>query len=340
MVREGHGDLHLRNIVLLDGKLVPFDCIEFSAALRWNDVMSEVAFLAMDLMDQGAADLAWIFVNAWLEETGDYAGLAVLRFYLVYRAMVRAKVHLMRARQRNAAPQDYERLLRAYRGYIALARRCAAVRPPALVLMHGFSGSGKSRLAAALAPALGAIRIRSDVERKRLQGLSPLAQSGSALKTRLYDAATTQATYERLATIARTAVKAGYAAIVDAAFLERSQRMLLVRTAEDLGVPVVIVETRAPYAALRRRVAARKGDASEATLAVLEHQIAAAQPIAPPELSPVIVVDTTAHDAARLAPEVAARLGEALRGPSLMQISTQPRSATGHDYRVDATQFV
>lgn len=307
MVREVHGDLHLGNIVALDGRLVPFDCIEFSAELRWNDVMSEVAFLVMDLMDHDAAPLAAEFLNAYLEATGVYSSLSVLRFYLVYRAMVRAKIHLLRSRQPALAASEGARLLQAYRGYLALAQRCAAPGNPSLVLMHGLSGSGKSTLAAALVPVLRAIHLRSDVERKRLQGLPPLAASGSGLESGLYDAGATQSTYLRLHEAARAVAAAGYTAIVDATFLKRSHRAELTKIAHELGVPVVAIDVQAPHAVLRSRIVTRAGDPSEATLEVLERQIATAEPIVASERLPVIAVDSR-RDMTGIVSDVAARL--------------------------------
>jgi aminoglycoside phosphotransferase family enzyme len=125
MIRECHGDLHLGNIMALKGKLVPFDCVDFNAALRWNDVMSEVAFLVMDLMDRGAPRLASLFLSAYLEATGVYSGLSVLRWYLVYRALVRAKVLLIRARQPETTAAEASRLEHAYQGYLSLAEGCS-----------------------------------------------------------------------------------------------------------------------------------------------------------------------------------------------------------------------
>jgi hypothetical protein len=323
-VRECHGDLHLRNIVLLGGRLVPFDCIEFSAELRWNDVMSEVAFLVMDLMDQSAPDLAWLFLDAYLEETGDYAGLGVLRFYLVYRAMVRAKVHLMRARQPAVAAQECLRLVEAYRRYAKLARTCSDGARPVLIVMHGLSGSGKSSVAAALVPALGAVRIRSDVERKRLLGLAPLAASGSGLESGLYAADMTQATYAHLAAAAQAVAAAGYTAIVDAAFLKRSQRAGLVKVASSLGVPVTAIDAHAPVSVLRERIAHRAGDPSEATLEVLERQLITAEPIESSEGLQVIAVDTSAADAADAARTVAERLAALALAPPIERTELIP----------------
>ena len=298
-VRECHGDLHLGNIAMLDGQLTPFDCIEFNPALRWIDVMSEVAFLVMDLMDRGRADFACRFLNAYLEAGGGYAGLNVLRFYLVYRALVRAKVHALRAAQDGIAATERTRLLGASRGHAELALRCAHDAHPAIVLMHGMSGSGKSVIAQALAEQTGAIRLRSDIERKRISGLAPLARSGSAPASGIYTTDITLATYNRLLDLARIAANAGCAVVVDAAFLKRWQRDLFRREARAHGIALVIVDVTAPEAVLRERIAARLaagGDASEANQAVLTRQLARNDAPGGEESSAVLRIDTTRAD--------------------------------------------
>ena len=295
-VRECHGDLHLRNIVLLDGRPVPFDCIEFNAELRWIDVMSEVAFLAMDLEDRGRRDLAWRFLGRYLEATGDYAGLAVLPFYLVYRALVRAKVHLLRSRQGGLRRPERARLSRAFEDYLGLASRLAAPRLPALLLAHGLSGSGKTTFTQTLIEALGAIRVRSDLERKRAHGMAPLASSGSGIGKGLYSAVVNTATYRRLGELAQEALRAGFPVVVDGAFLKRSERDAFRAIAERLEVPFVILDFHAPLEALRARITLRLGradDASEANLAVLEHQVGAREPLTPAEMAASFAVDAT-----------------------------------------------
>lgn len=290
-VRECHGDLHLGNIALIDDQPVPFDCIEFSAALRWIDVMSEAAFLVMDLIDHGRGDLGYRFLDGYLAGTGDYAGVAVLRFYLVYRALVRAKIHDLRARQMGDDAHEADRLRRAADRYLALAEELAHETRPALILMHGFSGSGKSRIAAELATALGAIRIRSDVERKRLFGLGGADRSGSLLGAGIYGADAGKRTYARLAELARTILAAGYPVILDAAFLARGQRDMMYRLADKAGATLRIVDCCAPEGALRKRVSARAaagGDPSEATVAVLDRQIAAHDALRPDEQRRVV----------------------------------------------------
>ncbi|TAL95137.1 MAG: hypothetical protein EPN69_02530 [Rhodanobacter sp.] len=290
-VRECHGDLHLRNIALIDGCPVPFDCIEFSTEFRWIDVINEAAFLVMDLMDRGRSDLGYRFLDGYLAASGDYAGVSVLRFYLVYRALVRAKIHDLRAHQANADPHEVARLQAAADHYLTLAHDIARAEKPALILMHGFSGAGKSRVAAALTEAHGAIRLRSDVERKRLFGLDASARSHSDLNAGIYNRESGTKTYARLAELAQTILTAGYPAIVDAAFLARWQREPMRELADRLGAPLRIVDCTADSDTLRERVsarAARGDDASEATLEVLERQMTSHEPFTTAEQAQVV----------------------------------------------------
>jgi len=293
-VRECHGDLHLGNVVLLERRPVPFDCIEFNEALRWIDVMSEVAFVIMDLADRGRADLGWRFLNRYLEATGDYDGMKVLRFYLVYRALVRAKVHLMRAHQPGLAGAEKARLLRAFRGYLRLAQRFAASGRGGLIITHGLSGCGKTTATEPLIAELGAVRMRSDLERKRMHRLAPLAASGSTLAAGIYTRKASAALYRKLGALARTVLKAGWPVAVDATFLKRTERAAMRAVAEQRDVPFVILNFRAPLKVLRARVIARQAsadDASEANLAVLQHQLDEREPLTPAEMSASVEVD-------------------------------------------------
>ena len=286
-VRECHGDLHLGNIAFIDGRAVPFDCIEFDPALRWIDVMSEVAFLVMDLIAHRLAGAAWRLLNRWLEASGDYEGIAVLRFYLVYRAMVRAKIARIRG------------LDDPFRLYAGLAESLTRAPPSPLVLMHGLPGSGKTTVSQVALERLGAVRLRSDVERKRLHGLALDARTQAALDAGIYSAAASRRTYEHLAALAAGILEAGYPAIVDAAFLQREQRDLFRQLADERGASCAIAACTAPEAILRRRVIERQsgaGDASDAGAAVLEHQLAIAQPFTPQELAIVVAVETTGED--------------------------------------------
>jgi predicted kinase len=258
--------------------------------------MNEAAFLAMDLEDRGRRDLAWRFLNRYLEATGDYAGLAVLPFYLVYRALVRAKVHLMRSRQGGLPRAEKARLARAFQGYLALAARLAGPRRPALILAHGLSGSGKTTMTQPLVEALGAVRVRSDLERKRAHGLAPLASSGSGVGEGIYSPQANTATYLRLGELAQETLRAGCSVVVDAALLKRAERDAFRAIADRLETPFVILDFHAPLEVLRTRIAqrlARADDASEADLAVLEHQLAAREALTPAEMAASFPVDAT-----------------------------------------------
>ncbi|MGE8375162.1 MAG: AAA family ATPase, partial [Diaphorobacter nitroreducens] len=213
-VREGHGDLHLGNVVLLEGALIAFDCIEFSPPLRWIDTLADAGFFSMDLHAHGRSDLAWRFLDGYLAVTGDYAGLAVLRPYEIYRALVRAMAARLRAAQGLAGTSGPD--------YLACAERLAAPLAPCLLITYGLSGSGKSTLAAALLEQ-GAVRLRSDVERKRLYGLAALDRS-AARGVDLYTSEASQRTFAHLRQQARAVLQAGYPVIVDAAFLHRRER--------------------------------------------------------------------------------------------------------------------
>ena len=294
-VRECHGDLHLGNMAKIDGRIVIFDCIEFNDDLRFIDVMSEIAFATMDLADRGRPDLARRFLNVYLEHTGDYAGLAVLRHYLVYRAMVRAKIAHVRAQQVAAGPARTA-LYTECRGYVVQARRYARRTRPTLVLMHGYSGSGKSTLAQSLLEAIDAVRIRTDVERKRMQGLARDARTGSSVQGGLYSGAATQATYERVRDLAADALDAGFSAIVDGTFLLRAQRDLLRALAVDRHVPLVIVDVAADAAAVQERLAHRAAsayDPSEAGIEVFRHQLRTHEPLGADEQRHVVTVAPT-----------------------------------------------
>ena len=309
-IRECHGDAHLANMVLLDEDVVLFDCLEFNENLRWIDVMNELAFAVMDLDDRGRPDLARRLLNAYLEHTGDYEGLRLLRFYQVYRALVRAKVCAIRLGQPDLGPQERDSVQREYRGYAALAERYTRPSTAALIITHGLSGSGKTTLTQTLLEHYESIRVRSDIERKRLHGLTARARSDSGIETGLYAAETSRRTYERLAELARAILAAGLTVMVDAAFLKHAQRGMLRDLAEALRVPFVILTAQAPEEVLRQRVRARPGsDASEADIAVLEHQLATQEPLGADEFAHSLTIDTRAATApAELASLLARRI--------------------------------
>ncbi|HEU4620408.1 MAG TPA: AAA family ATPase [Gammaproteobacteria bacterium] len=291
-VREGHGDLHLENLVVLDGRIVPFDALEFSLELRTADVMDETAFLAMDLMAHRRTDLAFEFLNRYLEITGDYAGLDVLRFYLVYRALVRAKVRALKCVQAGR-PQDVETNVVPY---LELAESLIRPRRPLLVITRGLSGSGKTHVTSGLVPRLPALRVRSDLERKRLHGVDADAHGALAVGEGRYDAAATDRTYAALARAAEHALGAGIDVIADATFLSRPRRAAFRALAARVAARFAILDCVAPEPVLRERVKARaaaRSDASEATEAVLDAQLRSAEPLSSEEAPHAVEVDTS-----------------------------------------------
>ncbi len=281
-VRECHGDLHLANLVLIDQKVRMFDCIEFSEELRWIDVASEVAFTYVDLLAHGQPGLATWFVNEVLSRSGDYEAALVLRFYAVYRALVRAKVAAIRMSQTQG--DDSEVL-----AYVALAERLVAPPPVRLVITHGLSGSGKTTAAAALLqndPQASTLRLRSDVERKRLFGLASTARSDSGSNAGIYSVKASTDTYGRLRQLAELLLRAGWSVIVDATFLKRAERADFRQLAAQTGAVFGILAPPATPAQLRERIRARAAlgrDASEATLEVLTQQVRTLEPLTPDE---------------------------------------------------------
>ena len=290
-IRECHGDMHLGNMVLVENEPVIFDCIEFSDALRWIDVMSDVAFLVMDLIYHDRPDLAYRFLNTCLEQSGDYTSLRGLRFFLVYRALVRAKIACIRLGQEQDGAQE----ITEYRHHIDMAASFIQPRQPVLFITHGLSGSGKTTVSQSLLEKLGAIRIRSDLERKRLQNLPSTAKTGSAVAAGLYSAANTDQTYARLQMLAKQILEAGYSVIVDATFLQASHRHNFIRLSETCNVPFVILDCHASEAQLKARIQQRQQagtDASEADLKILAHQLRTQQCLHKDEKQYCITVET------------------------------------------------
>jgi len=281
-IRECHGDMHLGNIALIESQVAIFDGIEFNDFFRWGDVMSEIAFLTMDLDHRGASKLSNIVLNEYLEASGDYDGLILLRFYQVYRAMVRAKVSSFRLAQ-ELSEAEREEVLEQYSGFVNLAEYYTRLDQPALVLMHGFSGSGKTVISGKLAPELKAIRIRSDVERKRLNALSADSNASAAISAGIYSKEMTELTYDHLADLAQKLLSAGFAVIIDATFLKQNQRARFKHLADHW----LILDITANEADLRNNIEQRshEGDASDADLRVLAHQLENNDPITSDEPS-------------------------------------------------------
>jgi aminoglycoside phosphotransferase family enzyme/predicted kinase len=281
-VRECHGDLHLANMVLIGGQVRMFDCIEFNEDLRWIDVANEIAFTYVDLLAHGQPGLATWFVNEVWSLSGDYEAVQLLRFYAVYRALVRAKVAAIRMSQGQG---DCGECL----AHIVLAERLMAPRSVRLVITHGLSGCGKTVVSNELLQSdvsASTIRVRSDVERKRLHGLAATQHSGSATNAGIYAGDVHLHTYAHLRDVAGMLLHAGWSVVVDATFLKRADRDAFRTLARGLGVAFSILAPQATPAQLRERILARSahgGDASEATLDVLEQQMRTLEPLGPDE---------------------------------------------------------
>lgn len=306
-VRECHGDLHLDNVVLWQGEPLVFDCIEFSPELRWSDVISELAFTSMDLAHRGYPGLANRFINHYLEHSGDYPGLVLLPLYQFYRAMVRAKIEAIVAEQR---PRERATHLQQMQAYIVLAGSYTRPGKPCLIITHGLSGSGKTTWTTELLGHLErTIRIRSDVERKRLFGMQALERGGAeGADKALYSAAANTATYQRLHELAALLLAQDYTVIVEATFLWHTGREQFRQLAARQQAAFLILDFRADTDVLRQRIHQRNAtgnDASDADLAVLALQLSRQQALHADELADVIGIDTEDHpDIAKIAGQI------------------------------------
>jgi uncharacterized protein len=273
-IRRCHGDLHLNNIVMWNGRPALFDALEFDEALATIDTLYDLAFLLMDLDIQASRTAANLVLNRYLwraQDVGDLEGLALLPLFLALRVGVRAMVawqrsHLVAAAQQASCTQEGRRYLDAALGYLDPPQ-------PRLVAVGGYSGTGKSTLAAALAPmtgaAPGALHLRSDLERKAMHGVDEFKRLDDAA----YSPAGSAHVYDMLAAKARLALAAGHAVIADAVFLAPAERSAIEDVARGAGAPFNGLWLQAAPDQLRQRVETRTGDASDATSVVVERQV-------------------------------------------------------------------
>lgn len=273
LVRECHGDLHLRNIVLLEGEPTLFDGVEFNPAIACIDVVYDLAFLLMDLWRRrlpGHANAVW---NHYLGITSDFESASVLPLFLSCRAAVRAKTSATSANLESHEPRRGE-LQQLARDYLAMAECLLEPRPPCVVAVGGFSGSGKTTLARALAPTVGAVPgallIRSDEVRKQLCAVEPSAR----LTADAYTFEVSRAVYETIFDRTRHLVDADHAVITDAVFARVAERNAIEQVAADLGAPFVGLWLEAAEPVLTARVEQRKGDTSDANASVVHAQVA------------------------------------------------------------------
>lgn len=273
-VRRCHGDLHLRNIVLFEERPTLFDAVEFNDEISCVDVLYDLAFLVMDLLRRDLGLHANLLFNRYLEGRTDLAGLPLLPLFLACRAAIRAKTSFTAATLQADTARAADLVVTA-RAYLTMAEQLLRPIGPALIAIGGFSGVGKSTLAARLAHGLGrapgALILRSDVIRKSLLGVStdtPLGADG-------YAANVSRQVYSRLADLAELAVASGQAVVADAVFIDPADRASMAAVARRLGVPFVGLWLEADAETLGTRLDARRGDVSDATRAVLEQQLQA-----------------------------------------------------------------
>jgi aminoglycoside phosphotransferase family enzyme/predicted kinase len=284
-IRECHGDMHLGNIALIDDRILIFGGIEFNDSFKWIDTMSELAFLVMDLQDHGEVEFANHVLNRYLQNTGDYTGMAIFRFYQLYRAMVRAKVTGLRLRQQKRDSEPFQHDQRILSDYLDLA--IEYIRPAKIfvAVTHGLSGSGKSWLSTQLARQTGAIVVRSDLERKRL----------FAEHENLYSNDITRQTYQHLLSTCQLLIHAGYPVIADATFLDKHWRRLFLTLARSVNADFHILACHADQATLEKRIqqrATQKDNISDADIKVMKSQIKKDTAFDKEELSYVVDIDT------------------------------------------------
>ncbi len=275
-IRECHGDMHLRNIAYWQNKILIFDNLEFDGKLRWIDVFSEIAFIVMDLDERNEHELSRRFLNAYLEKTGDYTGISILRFYLVYRAMVRAKIYCIQSQQEQITKPLKLELIKKHNSLINLALSYTRTKQPSLIIMHGFSGTGKTTLSQKLLEKKSIIRIRSDVERKRLFGLGALFNSHVSVDDNLYSSIATDKTYQHIFKLTKILLQNNYTALIDASFLSNKYRQQALQLAEQNNAQFIIIDCHANKDELQKRITKRlilNTDASEANYSVLDNQI-------------------------------------------------------------------
>lgn len=304
-VRECHGDLHLTNITRFEDQVTVFDCIEFNEPFRWIDTINDLAFLLMDLESRNEYALSADVLNVYLEYSGDFEGVQLLTMYKTYRALVRAKIALFMLGNPSLSDDEKQALHDRYRSYAALAESYSETPIPYLLATAGLSGSGKTVISSMLSTKLGLIRLRSDVERKRLHGLDPLASSRSGIGKDMYSEEANRKTYERLASLATQLLLGGNPVIIDSAALRQSERAAFDDVATNLGLPFALIDCKAPEETRKKWVRERNGDASEATEQLLEEQKKWVEPLTAEENTHTVHVHT---DTDRVAESLADRI--------------------------------
>ncbi len=291
-IRECHGDLHLKNICYWRNKIQLFDRIEFNEPFRFVDVMYDIAFTVMDLDARGRRDLGNIFLNTYLEQTGDWEGLQILPFYLCRQAYVRAKVTSMLLDDPNISESEKQTAIETAKNYYQLAWQYTQPTQGKIIVMSGLSGSGKSTVARYLAPQINAIHLRSDAVRKHLAEI-PLEQIGDE---NLYSPAMSEQTYQRLLELGFLLAKQGFTVILDAKYDRIQWRSPIIEAAQQANIPLQILYCQAPIETLQNRLWERTGDISDATPELLASQQENTEPFSETEQNYIIPLNTQVED--------------------------------------------
>lgn len=278
-IKECHGDMHLGNIVLHQGKPVVFDCIEFNQDFRCIDTVNDMAFLAMDLDEKGYPELAHFFSNRYFERTQDIEGIQLLQFYKSYRAMVRAKVCALTIP--NVDESTAKALTKEMTNFISLAVAYCEAQQPQLTITFGPSGCGKSHFTDELLLKQRAFRLRSDVLRKQMAGLDPFQNAPEAMRAKLYAEDFTKQVYNALAQQAKQLLQANVPVIVDATFLKSWQRDMFLALSQSLDIPFKILTFDRDPELLKSRLKTRQQSdkTSDADSTVLEKQLNWLEPL-------------------------------------------------------------
>jgi uncharacterized protein len=287
-IRECHGDLHLRNICYWNNQIQLFDRIEFNEPFRFVDTMYDVAFTVMDLEARGSKDLANVFLNSYLEVTGDWEGVQMLPLYLSRQAYVRAKVTSFLLDDPAISPNIKEEAQETASKYYQQAWEYTKNKQGKLIIMSGLSGSGKSTVGQKLANQIGAIQIKSDAVRKHLAGI-PVTQKGSQ---DIYTSEMSEKTYNRLLDLGVMLAKIGFPVILDAKYDWVSLRNKVQQAAELNQIPFEIIYCTAPVDVLGDRLSSRENDISDATPDLLAKQITDFEDFTESEQKILTVVDT------------------------------------------------
>ncbi|MEG4423669.1 MULTISPECIES: AAA family ATPase [unclassified Microcoleus] len=305
-VKECHGDIHLKNICLFEEKIQIFDSIEFNESFRNSDILYDIAFLFMDLNFRGKNSLANLFLNTYLEYSGDYEGVQLLPLFTCMRAYIRATVTSFLIDDTSISPSEKQLIKEESAAYYRFAWKSTQSHQGKLIVMSGISGTGKSTIARKLAQVLNAIHIRSDAVRKHIAGVSLMEKAQE-----LYFVEMTEKTYTRLITLGLLLVNEGFNVILDAKFDRRGLRASLIQQAEKSQISWQLIHCDSPLGILRQRLQKRllnEDDISGATPKMLDSQKLQFEEFSQTEMLSVMSIDTSQGNIEQIVQDILMRV--------------------------------